>query len=102
MTANKVYVPAFIGGKIQGVQMTIQNANGSDVTCSSTNGVYYAFDGRDYQILSLENVTIPAGGTIVKAEDKVQSLIPTTDIKIMVDTAGMVDCIVTVQITWGV
>lgn len=102
MTANKVYYPAFIGGKILGVQMTIQNASASDVTCSPTNGIYYTFDGRDYQILSLDGVTIEAGTTQVKTADKVQALTPTSDIKIMVDTAGLVGCVVNVQITWGV
>ena len=102
MTANKIYYPAFIGGKILGVQLTIQNTTASDITCDSTNGVYYAFDGRDYQILSLNGVTIPAGGTKVITDDKVQALAPTTDVKIMVDTAGLAGCVATCQITWGV
>jgi len=102
MTANKVYYPAFIGGKILGVQMTIQNTNGSDVSCDPTNGIYYTFDGRDYQILSLNGVTIESGSTMIKTEDKVQVLVPTSDVKIMVDTAGLEGCVATVEITWGV
>ncbi len=102
MTANKVYYPAFIGGEIIGVQMDIQNTTGSDINASSVNGVYYTFDGRDYQILSLRDLVLPAGVTTIKVEDKVQALTPTSDIKIMVDTAGLTDCIISVKITWGV
>ena len=32
MTANKFYTPAFIGGKIQAVQLTVQNTTASDIT----------------------------------------------------------------------
>ncbi len=102
MTANKVYYPAFIGGKIIGVQMTLQNTTGSSITCDPSNGIYYTFDGRDYQILSLDGVTIGAGITQVKADDKPLPLIPTSDIKIMVDTAGLDGVVVNVQITWEV
>jgi len=102
MTANKIYYPSYVGGSIKGVQMRIQNTTLSDITCSSENGVYYTFDGRNYQILDLAGVTIPAGATIVHAEDKVQILTPTHDIKIMVDTAGLDGCIADVEITWEV
>lgn len=102
MTANKVYYPAFIGGKIAGVQLILQNTSASDVSCSGSNGVYYTFDGRDYQILSLKDVTVVAGSTVVIAEDKVQYLTPTSDVKIMVDTAGLVGCVVSCEVTWEV
>lgn len=102
MTANKVYQPALIGGKILGVQMTIQNPTDSSVTASSNNGVYYTFDGHDYQILSLDGVTIASGGTKVITADKVQALTPTTDIKIMFDTAGLEGCIIEADVAWGV
>lgn len=102
MTANKVYYPSLIGGKILGCQLTIQNTSLSTVTAMSINGVYYTFDGRDYQILSLDGVSIASGETKIITADKVQALTPTSDIKIMIDTGGLVGCIVTCQITWGV
>jgi len=102
MTANKIYYPAFIGGEILGVQMDIQNTTGSDISAASVNGVYYCFDGRDYQLLSLKDITLPAGLTTLTTDDKPLPLIPTTDVKIMVDTAGLDGCIVSVKITWGV
>ncbi len=102
MTANKIYYPAYIGGTILGVQMDIQNLTGDEIACSSENGVYYTFDGRDYQILSLRDLSLPAGVTTIKTEDKVQALAPTSDVKIMVDTAGLADCVISVKITWGV
>jgi len=102
MTANKIYYPSYYGGKIVGVQLVVQNTTGSDISCSSENGVYYTFDGRDYQILSLRGVTVPAGETVIITEDKVQALTPTHDIKIMVDTAGLADCIANCQVTWEV
>lgn len=102
MTANKIYYPSFIGGKIIGAQMTMQNLTGSSITCNPQNGIYYTFDGRDYQILSLDGVTIGAGVTQVKTDDKPLPLIPDADIKIMVDTAGLAGVVANVQITWEV
>lgn len=102
MTANKVYYPSLIGGRILGVQLNIQNTSGSTVNCSSSNGVYYTFDGRDYQLLSLDSVSITAGSVKIVSKEFRDYLIPTSDIKIMIDTAGMVDCIVSCQIIWGV
>lgn len=102
MTANKIYYPSYVGGAIKGVQMRIQNTTASNITCSSENGVYYTFDGRDYQILDLAGITIPAGSTIVHAVDKVQALIPNHDIKIMVHTGGLAGCVANVDIEWEV
>lgn len=102
MTANKIYYPAFIGGQIIGAQITLQNITGSDITCSSANGIYYTFDGRDYQILSLAGVTVGAGLTVVCTDDKPLPILPTADIKIMVDTAGLDGIIANVQIEWEV
>lgn len=102
MTANKVYYPAYIGGRILGVQLTIQNTTGSDITAASTNGVYYTFEGKDYQLLSLAGVTIPAGVTIIINEEFREYLIPNADIKIMIDSGGLADCILKGQILWGV
>lgn len=102
MTANKIYYPAFIGGKIIGAQMTLQNTTGSSISCSSTNGIYYTFDGRDYQILSLGGVTLGAGTTVIHTDDKPLPLLPNADIKIMVDTAGLAGVVATVQIEWEV
>ena len=102
MTANKIYYPSFVGGSIKGVQIRIQNTTGSDISCASTNGVYYTFDGRDYQILDLAGISIPANSTIVHAQDKVQTLIPNHDVKIMVNTAGLDGCVADVEITWEV
>lgn len=102
MTANKVYYPAIIGGRILGVQLTIQNTSASTVSCISTNGVYYTFDGRDYQLLSLDSVSIAAGETEIVSKEFRDYLIPTSDIKIMIDSAGMVGCVIGCQIIWGV
>lgn len=102
MTANKVYYPGYIGGKILGVQMTIQNTTASSVTASSTNGVYYTFEGKDYQLLTLDGVSIPAGGTEIVSKEFREYLIPTSDIKVMVDTSGLAGCVVNVEILWGV
>ena len=102
MTANKVYYPGYIGGKILGVQLTIQNTTGSSITASSTNGVYYTFEGKDYQLLSLGGVSIGAGATVVTNEEFREYLIPNADIKIMIDSAGLAGCVLNCEILWGV
>lgn len=102
MSANKIYYPAYIGGKILGAQLTIQNMSGSDINAASTNGIYYTFEGKDYQLLSLAGVTIPAGETVITNEEFREYLIPNADIKIMIDSSGLADCILKGQILWGV
>lgn len=102
MTANKVYYPSFIGGRILGAQLTIQNTTGSDITASSTNGIYYTFEGKDYQLLSLANLTIPAGKTVVINEEFREYMRPNADIKIMVDSSGLAGCVLMAQVLWGV
>jgi len=102
MTANKVYYPAYIGGKILGAQLTIQNTTASDITAFATNGIYYTFEGKDYQLVSLAGVTIPAGKTIVINEEFREYLIPNADIKIMVDSAGLAGCVLHPCVLWGI
>lgn len=102
MTANKVYYPSLIGGKISGVQLAVQNTTGSSITAKSTNGIYYTFDGRDYQLLNLDSVSIPANETVIVTKEILNQPIPTSDIKIMIDTAGLAGCVVKVSIAWEV
>jgi len=102
MTANKVYYPAYNGGKILGAQLEIQNTTGSDITANATNGIYYTFEGEDYQLVSLAGVTIPAGKTIVVNEEFREYLIPNPDIKIMIDSAGLAGCVLHPSILWGI
>lgn len=102
MSANKIYYPAFIGGRILGVQLEIQNTTAADITASSTNGIYYTFEGRDYQLLSLDGVTIPAGETKIINEEFREYMKPNADIKIMVDSSGLAGCVLVAQVLWGV
>ena len=102
MTANKYYCPAFIGGRITAVQITINNASGSSVSTTDLNGVYYTYQGHDFQLLSVGSESIGAGETIIRTVQLYNVAVPSSDIKLMVDTAGLVDCVVNVQIFWGV
>lgn len=102
MTANKFYTPAFIGGKIQAVQLTVQNTTASDITASFRNGIYYCYQGHDFELLSLENTTIPAGETITAMAQLYNVAVPSSDIVIMVDTAGLAGCVISASIFWGV
>ena len=102
MSANKHYTPAFIGGKIQAVQLTIQNTTGDDITADYLNGIYYCYQGNDFELLSLGNSTIPAGETITVMAQLYNVAVPSSDIVLMVNTAGLAGCIITAQIFWGV
>ena len=102
MTANKFYTPSFMGGRIQAVQLTVQNTALSDKTASYRNGIYYCYQGNDFELLSLENNVIPAGETITIMAQLYNVAVPSSDIVLMVDTAGLDGCIVTAQIFWGV
>ena len=102
MTANKFYTPAFIGGKIKAVSIQIQNTTGSDISLLDQNGVYYCFQGSDFQILTCRGQTAHAGEVIQWTEQLYDAPIPNADIKLMVDTAGMNGCIINVQVLWEV
>ena len=102
MTANKFYTPAFIGGKIQAVQLTVQNKTASNITADYRNGIYYCYQGHDFELLSMENKTIPAGQTVTVMAQLYNVAVPSSDIVLMVDTAGLADCVITALIFWGV
>ena len=102
MTANKYYTPAFIGGKIKAVQLSIQNTTGSDITPSYQNGIYYSYQGHDFQLLSCGGSTVPAGETIQLIEQLYDAPVPTSDIKLMVDTGGLSGCVINAQVLWDV
>lgn len=102
MSANKHYTPAFIGGKIQAVQLTIQNTTEADITADYQNGIYYCYQGNDFELLSAENRVIPAGSTISIMEQLYNVAVPSSDIVLMVNTAGLSGCVITAQVFWGV
>ncbi len=102
MTANKFYTPAFIGGKIQAVQLTVQNTTASDITADYRNGVYYCYQGHDFELLSLENKVIPAGETITAMAQLYNVAVPSSDIILMVNTAGLAGCVISALVFWGV
>lgn len=102
MTANKYYTPAFIGGKIQAVQLTVQNTTESDITADYQNGIYYCYQGNDFILLSMENRTIPAGGTVTFMAQLYNVAVPSSDIVLMVNTAGLAGCVISALVFWGV
>lgn len=102
MSANKHYTPAFIGGRIQAVQFTVQNTTDTDITADYQNGIYYCYQGNDFELLSLENKTIPAGETISIMAQLYNVAVPSSDIVLMVNTAGLAGCIINAQVFWGV
>ena len=102
MTANKFYTPAFIGGKIQAVQLNVQNTTASDITADYQNGIYYCYQGHDFLLLSTETRTIPAGETVTIMAQLYNVAVPSSDIVLMVNSAGLDGCVITAQIFWGV
>lgn len=102
MTANEFYTSAYVGGKIRGVQIRAENATGSSISASSRNGVYYVYQGTKFQLLSLDGVTIPANDVKIIAKELHDAAIPSTDIKLMIDTAGLKGVTVTAAIMWEV
>lgn len=103
MSANEHYVPAYVGGLITGVQMELENITGSSITAASRNGVYYVYQGQKFQLLSCDGVTVPAyGKKIVNVTIPNGQTVPSTDIKLMVDTAGLAGITATVSILWSV
>lgn len=102
MSANEHYAPAFVGGWIRGVQITLQNTTAADITAAARNGVYYVYQGKKFQLLGCDSVTIPANGTKIVTVELREYAVPSTDVKLMVDTAGLAGVTATVEILWGV
>lgn len=102
MSANEHYVPAYVGGLIRGVQMSLVNTTGAPVTCAARNGVYYVYQGHRFQLLGCDSVTIPANGQKIITVELREYAVPSSAIKLMVDTAGLVGVTATVEILWGV
>lgn len=102
MTANEFYAPANVGGKIRGVQVTVENTTGNSITASSRNGVYYVYQGRKFQLLSLGGLTVAAYTTEYLSKELHDAAIPSNDIKLMVDTGGIKGLTVTALIMWEV
>lgn len=103
LSANEHYAPAYVGGLITGVQLELVNTTGSSITAASRNGVYYVYQGQKFQLLSCDGVTIPAYETRnVTVTIPNGQTVPSTDIKLMVDTAGLLGVTVTASIMWSV
>jgi hypothetical protein len=102
MTANKFYTPAFVGGRIQAVQLIIQNTTDADITADYQNGIYYCYQGNDFILLSAEDRVIPAGSTITIMAQLYNVAVPTSDIVLMVNTAGLAGCVISALVFWGV
>ena len=102
MSANEHYVPAHVGGIIRGVQMQLVNETKSDIQCKARNGVYYVYQGQKYNLLSLDGVTVPAFDVKIVSVELREFVVPSTDIKLMVDTAGLEGITATATVLWGV
>ena len=102
MTANKFYTPAFVGGRIQAVQVTVQNTTGSDITADYQNGIYYCYQGNDFILLSMENRVIPAGETVTIMAQLYNVAVPSSDVILMVNSAGLAGCVISALVFWGV
>ena len=102
MSANEFYAPAYVGGIIRGVQISLENTTAADITAVARNGVYYVYQGNKFQLLGCDSVTIPANGQKIVTVELREYAVPSTDVKLMVDTAGLAGVTVTVQVLWGV
>lgn len=102
MSANEHYVPAYVGGIIRGVQISLENTTAADITAAARNGVYYVYQGHKFQLLGCDSVTIPANGQKIVTVELREYAVPNTDVQLMVDTAGLAGVTATVQILWGV
>lgn len=102
MSANKHYVPAFIGGKITGVSLTIQNNNTVDVEFTPYHGLFYVYQGKEYPLLVGDNTTISTGITHNISREIDPRLVPSSDIKLMISTGGLTACKVDVNVLWSV
>ena len=102
MSANEHYVPAFVGGTIRGVQISLENTTEAAITAAARNGIYYVYQGHKFQLLGCDSVVIPANGQKIITVELRDYTVPSTDVKLMVDTAGLDGVTVTVEVLWSV
>lgn len=101
MTSNKYYIPSFVGGKIKGLSMTINN-RASDVTLTTSHGVYYVYQGREFPLMTGDNITLSGFSERTISRELDPPFIPTEDIKLMISTGGLANCTIDVDIVWEV
>ena len=102
LNTNKVYKPAYVGGKILAVQKKVENSSPVSVTALPQNGIYYVYKGEEYQLLSMAGVTILAGATEIVAKEVYVELVPDQDVKLMFDTTDLAECVITPIVVWDV
>lgn len=102
MSANKQYLPAYVGGQIKGVSFIVQNATSADVTFTPYQGLFYVYQGQEYPLIVGANDTIKAGTTFNASRELDPALIPSSDIKLMVSTGDLTGCYVNANILWGI
>lgn len=107
MTANKYYIPSFIGGKIKGASMSVHNLGSSGTTVDFTkkHGLFYVYQGQEFPLITGDNTTLTANSptsehTVSRELDP--PFIPDGDIKLMISTGGLINCTIHVNIVWEV
>lgn len=100
MTANQCYFTAQVGGIIRGVQAKLLNTSGSSITPAARNGVYYVYQGEAFKLLDFD--TIAANSSIVLSKELFDRFIPNTDVKLLVDSAGLAGVTIDVSFVWEV
>ena len=100
MTANEAYFPAQVGGIIRGVQATLMNTTGNSITPAGRNGVYYVYQGAKFKLLDFD--TINANSSINLSKEFYDRFIPNTDVKLLVDSAGLAGVTINVSFVWDV
>lgn len=102
MSANKQYIPAYVGGQIKGVSFSVQNASSTDLAFTPYQGLFYVYQGQEYPLIVGNNETIKAGTTYHASRELDPALIPSADIKLMVSTGDLTGCYVNANILWGI
>lgn len=101
-TANKQYIPAFVGGQIKGVSFSVQNGTTSDVVFTPYQGLFYVYQGQEFPLIVGNNDVVKAGTTFHTSRELDPALIPSSDIKLMVSTGDLVGCYINANILWGI
>lgn len=102
MSANKHYVPSYVGGRIKGVSFTIQNGTTKDILFTPYQGLFYVYQGQEYPLIVGNNETIVAGTTFHGSRELDPALTPSSDIKLMVSTGDLAGCYINANILWGI
>lgn len=102
MTANKLRIPSYIGGKLKGVTIDLIGGSDYDIFFRMYNGLFYLYQGKRFPLLIGSDSKIGNGIHYTYTMVYPTEFIPTADVILEFDSTGMYNTDVSIKLMWEV